>query len=82
MPLDRRQAHDWRLPVSTRSRSSKMSATPTSPGAASAHPRLRALDAGGGQVIYCGSFSKSIAPALTGRLPELPTSLSSNSYWR
>ena len=27
-------------------------------------PTLRALDDGGGQVIYCGSFSKSIAPAL------------------
>jgi 2-aminoadipate transaminase len=27
-------------------------------------PTLRALDQGGGQVIYCGSFSKSIAPAL------------------
>ncbi len=27
-------------------------------------PSLRALDADGGQVIYCGSFSKSIAPAL------------------
>jgi 2-aminoadipate transaminase len=27
-------------------------------------PSLRALDGGGGQVIYCGSFSKSIAPAL------------------
>lgn len=27
-------------------------------------PSLRALDAGGGQVIYCGSFSKSVAPAL------------------
>lgn len=25
---------------------------------------IRALDSGGGQVIYCGSFSKSIAPAL------------------
>ncbi len=27
-------------------------------------PTLRSLDDGGGQVIYCGSFSKSIAPAL------------------
>ena len=27
-------------------------------------PTLRALDDGGGQVVYCGSFSKSIAPAL------------------
>ena len=27
-------------------------------------PSLRALDGDGGQVIYCGSFSKSIAPAL------------------
>ena len=27
-------------------------------------PSLRALDGEGGQVIYCGSFSKSIAPAL------------------
>ncbi len=27
-------------------------------------PSLRALDDGGGQVIYCGSFSKTIAPAL------------------
>lgn len=27
-------------------------------------PTLRALDAGRGHVIYCGSFSKSIAPAL------------------
>ncbi len=27
-------------------------------------PTLRALDDGGGQVIYCGSFSKSIAPSL------------------
>jgi 2-aminoadipate transaminase len=27
-------------------------------------PTIRALDDGGGQVIYCGSFSKSIAPAL------------------
>ncbi|MEL7155440.1 MAG: PLP-dependent aminotransferase family protein [Actinomycetota bacterium] len=27
-------------------------------------PTLRALDDGGGHVIYCGSFSKSIAPAL------------------
>ncbi len=27
-------------------------------------PTLRTLDEGGGQVIYCGSFSKSIAPAL------------------
>ncbi len=27
-------------------------------------PAIRALDDGGGQVIYCGSFSKSIAPAL------------------
>ncbi|MEM7275246.1 MAG: PLP-dependent aminotransferase family protein [Actinomycetota bacterium] len=27
-------------------------------------PTFRALDDGGGQVIYCGSFSKSIAPAL------------------
>ncbi|MGH1490606.1 MAG: PLP-dependent aminotransferase family protein [Acidimicrobiales bacterium] len=27
-------------------------------------PSIRALDAGGGHVIYCGSFSKSIAPAL------------------
>lgn len=27
-------------------------------------PTLRALDAGAGHVIYCGSFSKSIAPAL------------------
>ncbi len=27
-------------------------------------PTLRALDDGGGKVIYCGSFSKSIAPAL------------------
>ena len=27
-------------------------------------PAFRALDDGGGQVIYCGSFSKSIAPAL------------------
>ncbi len=27
-------------------------------------PTLRTLDDGGGQVIYCGSFSKSIAPAL------------------
>ena len=27
-------------------------------------PSIRALDAGGGQVVYCGSFSKSIAPAL------------------
>lgn len=27
-------------------------------------PSLRALDDGGGQVIYCGSFSKSIAPSL------------------
>ncbi len=27
-------------------------------------PTIRSLDDGGGQVIYCGSFSKSIAPAL------------------
>ncbi|MEM7337059.1 MAG: PLP-dependent aminotransferase family protein [Actinomycetota bacterium] len=27
-------------------------------------PTFRALDDGGGQVIYCGSFSKSVAPAL------------------
>ncbi|MCP3853633.1 MAG: PLP-dependent aminotransferase family protein [Actinomycetia bacterium] len=27
-------------------------------------PTFRALDDGGGQVVYCGSFSKSIAPAL------------------
>jgi len=27
-------------------------------------PSLRALDGAGGQVVYCGSFSKSIAPAL------------------
>lgn len=27
-------------------------------------PSLRALDGDGGQVIYCGSFSKSVAPAL------------------
>lgn len=27
-------------------------------------PTIRALDDGGGQVIYCGSFSKSIAPSL------------------
>ncbi len=27
-------------------------------------PTLRALDDGGGQVVYCGSFSKSIAPSL------------------
>lgn len=27
-------------------------------------PAIRALDDGGGQVIYCGSFSKTIAPAL------------------
>ena len=27
-------------------------------------PSIRALDDGGGHVIYCGSFSKSIAPAL------------------
>jgi 2-aminoadipate transaminase len=27
-------------------------------------PTIRALDDGGGHVIYCGSFSKSIAPAL------------------
>lgn len=27
-------------------------------------PSLRALDGHGGQVVYCGSFSKSIAPAL------------------
>jgi len=27
-------------------------------------PSLRALDGDGGQVIYCGSFSKSLAPAL------------------
>lgn len=27
-------------------------------------PTIRALDGGGGQVIYCGSFSKSIAPSL------------------
>ena len=27
-------------------------------------PCIRALDDGGGQVVYCGSFSKSIAPAL------------------
>ena len=27
-------------------------------------PSLRALDGDGGQVVYCGSFSKSIAPAL------------------
>ena len=27
-------------------------------------PTIRSLDAGGGQVIYCGSYSKSIAPAL------------------
>lgn len=27
-------------------------------------PTIRALDDGNGQVIYCGSFSKSIAPAL------------------
>ena len=27
-------------------------------------PSIRALDDGGGQVVYCGSFSKSIAPAL------------------
>lgn len=27
-------------------------------------PSIRALDGDGGQVIYCGSFSKSIAPAL------------------
>ena len=27
-------------------------------------PTIRALDDGGGQVVYCGSFSKSIAPSL------------------
>lgn len=27
-------------------------------------PTFRALDSGGGQVVYCASFSKSIAPAL------------------
>lgn len=27
-------------------------------------PTIRALDDGGGQVVYCGSFSKTIAPAL------------------
>ncbi len=27
-------------------------------------PTIRALDDGGGQVVYCGSFSKSIGPAL------------------
>jgi len=27
-------------------------------------PTIRAIDDGGGQVVYCGSFSKSIAPAL------------------
>ena len=27
-------------------------------------PTIRALDSGGGQVVYCGSFSKTLAPAL------------------
>ena len=27
-------------------------------------PTIRSLDAGGGQVVYCGSFSKTLAPAL------------------
>ena len=27
-------------------------------------PTIRSLDAGGGQVVYCGSFSKTFAPAL------------------
>ena len=27
-------------------------------------PSIRSLDAGGGQVVYCGSFSKTLAPAL------------------
>lgn len=27
-------------------------------------PTIRALDDGGGQVVYCGSFSKSVAPSL------------------
>ena len=27
-------------------------------------PTIRSLDSGGGQVVYCGSFSKTLAPAL------------------
>ncbi len=27
-------------------------------------PTIRSLDAGGGQVVYCGSFSKTLAPSL------------------
>ena len=37
-------------------------------------PSIRALDGGNGQVIYCGSFSKSVAPALrVGYLVAEPT---------
>jgi 2-aminoadipate transaminase len=63
MPLDRRQAllalaREYSLPIFEDECYADLTWGCERP------PSLRALDAGGGQVIYCGSFSKSIAPAL------------------
>jgi 2-aminoadipate transaminase len=63
MPLDRRQAllalaREYSLPIFEDECYADLTWGCERP------PSLRALDADGGQVIYCGSFSKSIAPAL------------------
>ncbi len=63
MPIDRRQAllalaREYSLPIFEDECYADLTWGCERP------PSLRALDADGGQVIYCGSFSKSIAPAL------------------
>ena len=63
MPADRRReivrlAHEYQVPIFEDDCYADLVWDGTRP------PTLRALDEVGGAVIYCGSFSKSIAPAL------------------